>query len=42
MSLTSNLPNQPMIAQGKFKAALRQNLIFLKSLFYLAKKVFML
>ena len=42
MSLATNLPEQPTLNENKFKETLRENLRFVKSLFYLTKKIFML
>ncbi|GAA4295572.1 hypothetical protein GCM10023163_14930 [Aestuariibaculum suncheonense] len=42
MNFATNLPDQPTMTESKFKETMRENLRFLKSLFYLTKKVFML
>lgn len=42
MNFATNLPEQPIFNESKFKETLRENLRFLKSLLYLTKKIFML
>lgn len=42
MNFASNLPEQPTLKASKFKESLQESLQFLKSLFYLTKKLFML
>lgn len=42
MNFATNLPDRPTMTESKFKETMRENLRFLKSLFYLTKKVFML
>lgn len=37
-----NLPEEPTYNSSKFKETLKENLRFVKSLFYLTKKIFML
>ena len=42
MNFATNLPEQPILEENKFKETIQENLQFLKSLLYLTKKVFML
>jgi hypothetical protein len=42
MNVAANLPELPTNDESKFKETLRENLQFVKSLFYLTKKIFML
>lgn len=42
MNFATNLPEQPISGESKFKETLRENLRFLKSVLYLTKKIFML
>jgi hypothetical protein len=42
MNVTTNLPEQPTNTDSKFRETLREQVRFLKSLFYITKKVFML
>ena len=42
MNFATNLPEQPTFNDSKFKQTLRENLKFIKGLFYLTKKIFML
>ena len=42
MNIATNLPELPTNDQSKFKETVKENLQFLRSLFYLTKKVFML
>lgn len=42
MNVTTNLPEQPIITESKFRETLREQVRFLKSLLYITKKVFML
>ena len=41
-NMESNLPEQSTLNESKFKETLQENLRFVKSLFYLTKKIFML
>lgn len=42
MNIATNLPELPTNDESKFKETIKDNLQFLKSLFYLTKKIFML
>jgi len=42
MSIATNLPELPTNNENKFKVTVKNNLRFLKSLFHLTKKLFML
>ena len=42
MNIAANLPELPTNDESKFKETVKENLQFLKSLFYLTKKIFML
>ena len=42
MNVATNLPELPTNDESKFKETIKENLQFLKSLFYLTKKIFML
>ncbi|SFZ90003.1 hypothetical protein SAMN05428642_101686 [Flaviramulus basaltis] len=42
MNIATNLPELPTNDESKFKETVNENLQFLKSLFYLTKKIFML
>jgi hypothetical protein len=42
MNIATNLPELPTNDESKFKETIKENLQFLKSLFYLTKKIFML
>lgn len=40
--MESNLHEQPMKSESKFKETLEENIKFIRGLFYLTRKVFML
>ena len=42
MNFATNLPEQPTFNDSKFKQTMRENLKFIRGLFYLTKKIFML
>jgi hypothetical protein len=42
MNFATNLPEQPIMKESKFREILQENLKFFKSLAYLTKKIFML
>lgn len=42
MNIATNLPELPTNDDGKFKETVKESLQFLKSLYYLTKKIFML
>jgi hypothetical protein len=42
MDMATNLPEQPTKRDSKFKETLHQNMQFIRGVFYLTKKIFML